>query len=226
MKAPDLNARSHAYGHATPPRSSRRPCTRVHETTSRHIACETQGSEASTVSPRSRGRASGAGQGEQRLVQRSAYRRLVESPALEENSPRYHRCELVRAQLAAQTRSGSSSSPPTDTVQTSSSSLQKRHRLRAFVARLADTDRGTYQKEQSEPRPVRAGEFRCRRELRGRKGSTSLDRHGDLLRGVPSKIRSSAERKNRRAARPIVVLVTKGTSDETFGREPEPGAAW
>ena len=191
---------------------------------------ETQGSEALKLYLARLGAegASGAGsKASKRLVGDPAYQHLVEVAGgwKEELHPKVSIvCELVRAQLAAHPESRIIVfATYRDTVQTLVDAISASGvACERFVGQASrDAERGLSQKEQiASLSRFREGEFRCL--VATSVGEEGLDVPStDMVifyEAVPSEIRSIQRkgRTGRSGSGTIVVLVTKGTSDETF----------
>ncbi len=191
---------------------------------------ETQGSEALRLYLTRLGAegASGAGsKASKRLINDPAYQRLVDLAGgwKEELHPKASIvCELVRAQLAAHPESRIIVfATYRDTVQTLVDALTASGiACERFVGQASrDAEKGLSQKEQiASLARFRGGEFRCL--VATSVGEEGLDVPStDMVifyEAVPSEIRSIQRkgRTGRSGAGTIVVLVTKGTSDETF----------
>jgi len=191
---------------------------------------ETQGSEALKLYLARLGAegASGAGsRASKHLIGDPAYQRLVEVAGgwKEELHPKVPIvCEIVRAQLAAHPDSRIIVfATYRDTVQTLVDAISASGvACERFVGQASrDAERGLSQKEQiASLSRFREGEFRCL--VATSVGEEGLDVPStDMVifyEAVPSEIRSIQRkgRTGRSGSGTIVVLVTKGTSDETF----------
>ncbi|MDK2916450.1 MAG: hypothetical protein PWR25_1007 [Euryarchaeota archaeon] len=191
---------------------------------------ETQGSEALKLylgRLGAEGASSSGSKASKRLVVDPAYRSLVEAAAgwKEELHPKASIVrELVRAQLAAHPESRIIVfATYRDTVQTLVDTLTAAGiACERFVGQASrDAERGLSQKEQiASLARFREGEFKCL--IATSVGEEGLDVPStDMVifyEAVPSEIRSIQRkgRTGRSGSGTIVVLVTKGTSDETF----------
>jgi len=191
---------------------------------------ETQGSEALKLYLArlgAEGASSAGSKASKRLVADPAYKSLVEASAgwKEELHPKVGIVrELVRAQLAAHPESRIIVfATYRDTVQTLVDALSAAGiACERFVGQASrDAERGLSQKEQiASLARFREGEFRCL--IATSVGEEGLDVPStDMVifyEAVPSEIRSIQRkgRTGRSGSGTIVVLVTKGTSDETF----------
>jgi len=191
---------------------------------------ETQGSEALKLylgRLGAEGASSSGSKASKRLVADPAYRSLVEAAAgwKEELHPKASIVrELVRAQLAAHPESRIIVfATYRDTVQTLVDTLTVAGiACERFVGQASrDAERGLSQKEQiASLARFREGEFKCL--IATSVGEEGLDVPStDMVifyEAVPSEIRSIQRkgRTGRSGSGTIVVLVTKGTSDETF----------
>ncbi|KLK87377.1 Hef nuclease [Methanoculleus sediminis] len=191
---------------------------------------ETQGSEALKLYLArlgAEGASSAGSKASKRLVADPAYKSLVEAAAgwKEELHPKASIVrELVRAQLAAHPESRIIVfATYRDTVQTLVDTLSSAGiTCERFVGQASrDAERGLSQKEQiASLARFREGEFKCL--IATSVGEEGLDVPStDMVifyEAVPSEIRSIQRkgRTGRSGSGTIVVLVTKGTSDETF----------
>jgi ERCC4-related helicase/ERCC4-type nuclease len=191
---------------------------------------ETQGSEALKLYLErlsAEGTSSTGSKASKRLVNDPVYQRLVEEASRwnKELHPKVAiTCELVQAQLAAHPESRIIVfATYRDTVQTLVDALSASGiACERFVGQASrDADRGLTQKEQIETLArFRKGEFRCL--VATSVGEEGLDVPStDMVifyEAVPSEIRSIQRkgRTGRSGSGTIVVLVTKGTSDEAF----------
>ncbi len=191
---------------------------------------ETQGSEALKLYLArlgAEGASSAGSKASKRLVSDPAYRRLVETAAgwREELHPKVSIVrELVEAQLAAHPESRIIVfATYRDTVQTLVDTLRAAGiPCERFVGQASrDAERGLSQKEQiATLARFRAGELKCL--IATSVGEEGLDVPStDMVifyEAVPSEIRSIQRkgRTGRSGSGTIIVLVTKGTSDETF----------
>ncbi len=191
---------------------------------------ETQGSEALKLHLdrlSAEGASSTGSKASRRLVNDPIYRNLVEEVSRwnEELHPKVAIvCELVQAQLAAHPESRIIVfATYRDTVQTLVDAISASGiACERFVGQASrDTERGLTQREQIEILDrFREGEFRCL--IATSVGEEGLDVPStDMVifyEAVPSEIRSIQRkgRTGRSGSGTIVVLVTKGTSDEAF----------